>query len=248
MTRFGRPIFLWAAPRSVSTAFERIFMERGDFEVLHEPFSATYYFSTERRSERFLGEKQPQEDCGNLNVLNDVLKPRGKPLFVKDMAYFTAGFMTPELVSQFTNTFIIREPRGALVSLHEMMPDFTFEEAGYEELYRLYSHAVEAGQDPAVVDAEDLLSNSEATVRAYCEKLGIPFVPRALSWEAREVPEWKVWDGWHTDAKRSTGIGKVSRRDSTLPPELEDVYERCLPYYEKLQAVRLDISRTRSAW
>ena len=33
---------LWSIPRSVSTGFERMMMERGDFKVIHEPFS--YYF------------------------------------------------------------------------------------------------------------------------------------------------------------------------------------------------------------
>jgi hypothetical protein len=39
----SKPVALWAVPRSISTAFERVFVERDDFEVLHEPFSASYY-------------------------------------------------------------------------------------------------------------------------------------------------------------------------------------------------------------
>ena len=34
---------LWAVPRSVSTAFERVFIDRDDALVLHEPFSHAYY-------------------------------------------------------------------------------------------------------------------------------------------------------------------------------------------------------------
>ncbi|MGH3730856.1 MAG: hypothetical protein ACRDTU_19185, partial [Micromonosporaceae bacterium] len=33
------PIALWAVPRSRSTAFLRIMIERGDLDVVHEPFS-----------------------------------------------------------------------------------------------------------------------------------------------------------------------------------------------------------------
>jgi hypothetical protein len=231
---------LWAVPRSISTAFERVFLERGDFEVIQEPFSLTYYFSTERRSDRFSGEGEPREEYDHRNVLRHVLEPREKPVFVQDMAYYAAGFMTPEFVDQFANTFIVREPRGALVSLHKVMPGFTFEEAGYRELHRLYSYATEGDREAViVVDAEDFLEDPEGTARAYCEALGIPFAPEALSWEVREVPEWRIWDAWHTAAKESTGIGRVSRRETALPPELEETYERCLPYYEKLRARRL---------
>ncbi len=49
----NRIIALWAAPRSVSTAFERMMMERGDHAVVHEPFSAHYYLSSARTSDRF---------------------------------------------------------------------------------------------------------------------------------------------------------------------------------------------------
>jgi hypothetical protein len=34
---------LWSIPRSVSTGFERMMMERGDFKVIHEPFSYFFY-------------------------------------------------------------------------------------------------------------------------------------------------------------------------------------------------------------
>jgi hypothetical protein len=35
----NRMIALWAHPRSRSTALERVFIERGDFKVFHEPFA-----------------------------------------------------------------------------------------------------------------------------------------------------------------------------------------------------------------
>jgi hypothetical protein len=44
---------LWATPRTVSTAFERMMIERGDHLVLDEPWSRAYYFGPDRRSDRF---------------------------------------------------------------------------------------------------------------------------------------------------------------------------------------------------
>jgi hypothetical protein len=235
-----KPVALWAVPRSISTAFERIFVERGDFKVFHEPFSASYYYSTERRSNRF-ADKEPKEEYSYAKVLAQILAPSEKLGFFKDMAYHVAGFMTPEFVAKFRNTFIIREPRYVLASLHKMWPDFTFEEAGYEELHRLFGYVIEEGQEPIVVDASDFSENPEGIAAAYCEKLGIPFMPEALSWEPREVPDWKMWDSWHEEAQKSTGISKVPREEVTLPDELEELYDRCLPYYEALHAERLRV-------
>ena len=233
-----KPIALWAVPRSISTAFERVFVERGDFEVFHEPFSASYYYSTERRSDRFADE-EPEEEYCHEKVLAKILAPGEKPVFFKDMAYHVSDFMTPELVAEFRNTFIIREPRHVIASLHKRWPDFTYEEAGYEELHRLFGYAVEMGQEPVVVDASDLSENSEEIVATYCEKLGVAYRPEALSWEPCEVPEWKMWDEWHEDAQNSTGIGTISHEDAPLSDELEELCGRCRPYYEALYNRRL---------
>jgi hypothetical protein len=43
---------VWATPRTVSTAFERMMIERCDHLVLDEPWSRAYHFGPERRSDR----------------------------------------------------------------------------------------------------------------------------------------------------------------------------------------------------
>ncbi len=235
-----RPIALWAVPRSISTAFERVFVERGDFRILHEPFSMSYYFSPERRSERFDGEEM-KEEYRYAKVLSEVMAPGERPVFLKDMAYHVAPIMDRELVSRFRNTFLMRDPRAVIASYAKKWPDFTFEEAGYEELYRLYGYAVEDGQDPVAIDAQDLSENPDAVVAAYCESIGIVHKPEALTWEQREVPEWDMWEGWHDSAQESTGIGKLERKEIDLPDDLEEIYRRCLPYYEALHAERLRV-------
>lgn len=235
-----RPIALWAVPRSISTAFERVFVERGDFRVLHEPFSMSYYFSPERRSERF-PEGDVKEEYRYEDVLSKVLSAGDGPVFLKDMAYHVAPVMDRELVGRFRNTFLMRDPRAVLYSYAKKWPDFTFEEAGYEELYRLHGYAVEDGQDPVVIDAQDLSENPDAVVAAYCNSLGIAHKPEALTWEPREIPEWEMWEGWHDNAQESTGIGELERKEIELPEHLEELYLRCLPYYEALYAKRLRV-------
>ena len=231
-----RPIALWAVPRSISTAFERVFVERDDFEVLHEPFSDAYYYGPDRLSDRF-ADAEPKPECSFEKVLQNVLEPREKRVFVKDMAYQAKGVLNPEFASRFVNTFIVRDPKYVLVSLYKMWPDFTFEETGYEDLYRLFRYATEGGgEDVAVVDAMTFSENPASVLAAYCEHLEIPFRSGSLSWESRDVEHWDSWEGWHDAAEQSTGIKPATRRDPELPEELEEVYERCLPYYYELAA------------
>ncbi len=230
-----KPVALWAVPRSISTAFERVFVERDDFEVLHEPFSDAYYYGPDRMSDRY-ADAEPKEGYSFDNVLANVLEPREKRVFVKDMAYQAKKVLSPEFASRFVNTFIVRDPKYVLVSLYKMWPDFTFEETGYEDLHKLFKYATEGGEDVAVVDAMTFSENPSGVLAAYCEHLEIPFRSGSLSWESRDVEHWDSWEGWHDDAEQSTGIEPATRRDPELPEELEEVYERCLPYYYELAA------------
>jgi hypothetical protein len=235
MTR-EKPIALWAVPRSLSTAFERVFVERDDFEVLHEPFSASYYYSQDRLSDRY-SDVEPEDQYNYENVLKDVLKPREKRVFVKDMAYHARGLLSPEFTSNFVNTFIIRDPKYVIASLHKKWRDFTTEETGFEPIYDLFRYATEVnGEDVVVVDAMSFSENPAGILAAYCEHLDVPFDPGSLSWESREVEEWEMWDGWHDEAQRSTGIKRTERRDPTLSRDLQQVYDYCLPYYYQLAA------------
>ncbi|HEV2742057.1 MAG TPA: hypothetical protein VGV91_02770, partial [Rubrobacter sp.] len=121
-----KPIALWAVPRSISTAFERVFVEREDFEVLHEPFSDAYYYGPDRMSDRF-ADAEPKPEHSFEKVLQRVLEPQDKRVFVKDMAYQAKGVLSPDFAGRFVNTFIVRDPKYVLVSLYKMWPDFTFE-------------------------------------------------------------------------------------------------------------------------
>lgn len=230
-----KPIALWAVPRSISTAFERVFVERDDFEVLHEPFSASYYYGEDRVSDRF-ADAEPKAEYNHENVLEDVLRPREKRAFVKDMAYHARSLFGPEFASSFANTFIVRDPKYVLVSLYKMWPDFTLEETGYEQIYRLFRLAQDAGQEAIVVDAMTFSENPAGVLASYCERLQIPFRSGSLTWEPREVRRWEDWEGWHEEAQESSGIKRAERRDPELPEELQEAYEHCLPYYYQLAA------------
>ena len=231
----SKPVALWAVPRSISTAFERVFVERDDFEVLHEPFSASYYYGEDRLSERFV-DAEPKVEYGYERVLENVFRVRERRVFLKDMAYHAKKLLSPEFASRFVNTFIVRDPKYVLMSLYKMWPDFTLEETGYEDLYRLFKYATDAGEDVAVVDAMTFTENPAGVLAAYCEHLEVPFTAGSLTWESGEVEEWDNWEGWHEDAESSTGIEPAERRDPELPEELEAAYEHCLPYYYELAA------------
>jgi hypothetical protein len=232
-----RPIALWSVPRSASTAFERSMMARGDLTVLHEPFSLHYYFGPDKRSARY-DEVRPEADPGAILA---AIGAEPGTVFLKDMACHVADLAGDAFLDRFTHTFLVRDPARTLPSLAAKWPDFSDDEAGFEPLARLVDLVTARAGTPVIVDADDLLRDPPATVRAYCEAVGLAFRPDALRWEAGMPPAWEVWADWHEDAARSTGFGAPS----TKPPPARDdprvaaAYERCAPIYERLRARRL---------
>src|SRR5919107_6346706 len=93
--RESKPVALWGVPRSICTAFEGVFVEREDFEVLHEPFSASYYYGKERPSERF-ADAVPKPEYSYERVVEDVFRPREQRVFLKDMAYHAKPLLSPK--------------------------------------------------------------------------------------------------------------------------------------------------------
>ena len=123
-------------------------------------------------------------------------------------------------------------------------PDVTCEEIGYEHLFKLFRRVADLNnnQPPVVITAEDLEDNPEGTVKAYCNAVGIPFLPESLTWEQREPEEWRSWEEWHKDAIASTGIQKdMEKFDMSIDdvPKLRSYYEYNLPFYEALNKHRI---------
>ena len=80
-------LFLWATPRSTSTAFEWMMRQRGDFECFHEPFNEAYYYGADRRSSRD-GDVADTEGLSYASVWDQLAPAEASgSVFVKDFAY-----------------------------------------------------------------------------------------------------------------------------------------------------------------
>jgi hypothetical protein len=239
----NRVIALWAVPRSVSTAFERMMRARGDFEVLHEPFVAYYYYSEERANEHFSEGVEPDPSHDWRAILGRIQDEaqRGQ-VFFKDMAYQVSRCASPEFLANFENTFLTRDPEESLRSLFRLLPEATVEETGFEQQLRLMRMAGElTGEPPVLVDAGQLRSDPVAAVERYCGQVGIEFLPDALEWQEGEPDEdWRPWRNWHREAIESTGFesgGDASRDDDVEVPA--DILARC----KELHAEILSLAR-----
>ena len=228
---------LWATPRTVSTAFERMMIERGDHVVLDEPWSRAYYLGPDRRSDRHpLAFPESTYAAVTAGVL---ATGRGQRVFVKDMAYQAGPGLADDDLLSFTHTFLVREPAAALRSLRREWPDFTEDEAGYLAQGRLFDRVCgTAGKTPAVIDSDDLRRDPAGVVAAWCERVGIEHRPSSLTWSAGDRPEWPLWHTWYEGVAASTGFAAPSptNADGELSIELEEIRARAAQQYERLRA------------
>jgi hypothetical protein len=234
---------LWSVPRSVSTGFERMMMERGDFTVIHEPFS--YFFYLKAEGAAAVGMNVDPDHPTDYDEIVAMIERAAaeRPVFFKDMSYHAFAGADEEFMKMFTNTFIIRDPAYTLVSGQKMNPGFTLEEAGYETQFKMYEMVKKlTGKVPPIVDAEDLIASPETVVKGYCEMTGIPFLPESLTWEPKLDDQWKSWESWHLDAAKSTGFNKdMEDFGFTVDdvPRLKEMYEQCMPFYKALHEDRI---------
>lgn len=233
------PLVVWSPPRCRSTAFLRMMHERGDFQVVHEPFSHLMDFG----SAEFAGGVYSTE-----RALMDALLALAErtPVFVKDTTDFSyPGLLrADDFLRSATHAFIIRHPRETIGSHYRLNPALTRDEIGFARAREIYDAVVRAGQHPVVLDADDLVNHPEAMVRGYCEAVGIEFRPEALSWRPEVLPAWQRTLRWHTAVAASTGF---TRSDGDQPVDVDDhkvlsaYYRYHLPHYEFLRDRRLRV-------
>ena len=113
---------------------------------------------------------------------------------------------------------------------------------GFSELELLYKVVTaELGQPAVIVDAADLLDSPEASLRAWCDAVGVPFDDAMTSWEPSAPKSWDKWAGWHNEAAASSGFAATHYADAAEPlsDEARRIVDACQPIYDRLHAMRL---------
>jgi hypothetical protein len=228
---------MWAHPRSASTAFLRMMIERGDVTVVHEPLVTL----TDEGEVPMPAPGGVLTARGSGEVLAHLAAlARDRPVFCKDTLEYRYQYLFdhPDEIAGMTHTFIVRDPAKAISSHYAMKPTVTCPEIGYEHQYDLFELARTAtGRKPVVIRAERLMADPQAVVASYCAAVQLPFLPHALNWRAEDRPEWQRTRKWHIGVIRSTGFSAPpSTYQATIENNatLRSFYEYHLPFYELL--------------
>jgi len=242
-------IFLWAHPRSMSTAIERVMRERGDLDCLHEPFLHYYYLNrTDRTLPHFDSDAaHPQ----SYQATRDLVLRRAQkaPVFAKDMSYYVMPeiLQDREFCLRLRHCFLVRNPMHAILSYYRLDADVSVREIGIEQQWRQLQGLLELGIDDSIVlRAEDVQRDPAAVMRMFWQALGLDYRASALDWEqSAPPPDWQYVSGWHRSVSASKGIRTLSSTEEQArteefeqlcrqAPQLRDYLHHHLPYYRKL--------------
>jgi len=236
----NKMVGLWAHPRSRSTVLERVFIERGDFEVFHEPFAHMAFSADSAIPSDEWDHSLPTTYQG---IKEQLLKAReGANVFHKDMCYHCLDDLKVDrdFLAQQHNIFIIREPASSIVSHHRVHPDMPMEAIGHKALYEIFCVVTKLiGKVPYVINADDLAAEPERVIRKLCDYLQIEFLPHAMTWK-RECPrQWKTWRSWHVAAESSERIALPDKPAIDMDafdrsPKLKAFYEYHRPFYARM--------------
>jgi hypothetical protein len=263
-------VFLWSHVRSISTAFERAFIQREDYVTFHEPFGEPCYFGPERIYSYFDNDLSAHAECINTTfsqVIEEILQATAskekKNVFVKDMAHHVVRhdckshpenptMLSVDFLKRCKHTFILRTPEKSVPSLCRMdfacKPEFIHDGIGYPDLQVLFEFLTElTGARPPLIEADDLLKEPRAIMRMYCESaIDDRFEPSMLEWKAERVDAFDKWASWHDEAQYSTGFNLVQKAkdnidDLVLPDDVRQLIEKSMPIYDTLREFRMRV-------
>ena len=260
----AKRVILWTAPRCLSNAFLCSVSSLNNTRHFHELFSGAYYFVAIGNQFSHANKHIPEDDLTYDGVKNILLNdyPGMDLVFSKEFAFCLPEAMYDEITNgskfaEFTHSFLIRDPEHAICSYYKSIQsegDNSFMDLSeikifYPKMYKLYNFIKEKkGLNPVVVDATDLQTHPEETMRSYCDATGIQFDPKMMSWEPGQfVPRYKFWASkdWHTTVLQSTSfhkpmpVGQKPVPVNDLPKEVQQYIEESHFYYEEMKKVCL---------
>jgi len=236
-------IAMWSGPRNISTAMMYSFGNRPDCFAWDEPF---YAFALKNH-----GNDHPMRDeiiAHHESDWDKLLKtclappPDGKSVFYqKHMTHHMLKGFDRAWILPLTNAFLIRRPERVLASYTRKWADVSLRDIGFVEQAEIFDLVADhLGQAPAVIDADDVLTDPRRTLSKLCEACAIPFDDHMLSWPKGPKSFDGVWaPHWYNAVWASTGFGKPENRPIELSPHLARIAEAAQPYYQRLRDHKL---------
>ncbi len=238
-------IAMWSGPRNISTALMRSFENRKDTSVLDEPFYA-YYLNKSNFDHPLKSKviKSQNTSWGKVAKLcSGVIPNHSKIWYQKHMSHHIMSGCDLNWLKNVTNCILIRNPKFVINSYSKKYKIKSIRQLGYQQQVEIFNHLSNQNSiKPIIIDANDLLNNPELMISKLCNKLGINFTKKMLTWPSGNRPSDGVWGPyWYQNVYKSTGFIKPVNNNININKSLNSLYKDCLIHYNVLYKKRLKL-------
>lgn len=235
-------IAMWSGPRNLSTAMMRSFGNRADCAVTDEPFYAVHLEET--------GIPHPMRDTVLAAMDRDPERigrtlrgpvPGGKAIWYQKHMVHHMTSAPRDWFPACRHAILLRHPARVIASYAKEFEALTAEDVGFPALASVRDSIVaQTGEEPPVIEAEDIRAEPEPMLRALCLALDIPFDAAMLEWPPGKRESDGVWAPvWYASVERSTGFAPPDPDLPPVAPEYRAVHDEVLPIYEAFREKKL---------
>ncbi len=240
----AKRIAMWSGPRNLSTALMRSFASRADCSVVDEPFYAAYLNAS--------GIDHPMKDkilkkysIDPLKVADNCLKSEviTKIQFQKHMTHHMLDTFDRSFVPLISNAFLIRSPKKVIKSFGKKIIKFALRDLGYIQQFDLFEMICnETGVVPPVIDADDLCTNPAIILNLLCQKLGISYSNKMLSWSRGPHSYDGIWGSyWYSAVNNSSGFEIPRETYCPISSFQENLIHEANQYFSKLNKYKISV-------
>ena len=207
-------IAVWSGPRNLSTALMRSFGSRNDFDILDEPFYASYLKKTGIQHPMF--DEIIKSQSSDYKEVSEYCKNgyfKKSYQYQKHMTHHMINNDYLDFALSLKNVFLVREPVLVLRSYKKKNKNYDFQDLGFRQQFDIYKYLKDRlGLIPIVIDSDDLQNDPIRILRKLCDDLEIPYCESMLTWK----PGPKAYDGiwgvhWYKEINKSSGFIKKER-------------------------------------
>ena len=238
-------IFMWSGPRNLSTALMRSFENREDTKVWDEPLYAYYLNETKKDHPMFKEIIETYEI--NINKLTKKIVSTNKDekiFYQKHMSHHILSQTPINWITKGTNVFLIRDPRDVILSYIQKNTLNNSDDIGFPMQRKLFNLIKDRGENPIVVNADDLSTSPRDVLIKLCSKLKIKFSEKMLTWNKGKRDSDGIWEKvWYKNVQSSTNFEKLKKNDQVIPKVHENIYKECLDVYNELNLYKIKNAR-----
>ena len=252
-------IFLWSAPRVMSTAVQRSVAQLPRTLTVHEPLIEPYYFGDKMKNDVIVSQIDPDSyDWGEKRTFEETMYDLIKDyteydtIWVKEHAIRAIEFydiFPSTILRLYRHTFLVRDPVKSMKSFYRtakeqhvasgiyMRPE-EWPSGGFKELSLMFDKIRDLGQEPIVMDAKDIMEYPKEMFMEYCKLVGMKYDDCMINWSDDIDGDWNR-SSWHEKLIKSKTFWN---KDQYYPQDqrydhdefINRQIEEAMPYYDKL--------------